>query len=74
VKKCQLPFNLGVRVALLARTSERSLITSDPGATEKFSEIPLEICENLLEISLTSLNDQCHGTDIPSCTWVTGAC
>ena len=36
---------------LLARTSERSLVTSDPGATGKFSEIPLETSENLLETS-----------------------
>jgi len=28
---------------LLARTSERSLVASDPGATGKFSGIPLEI-------------------------------
>ena len=44
-------------------------------------EIPLETSENLLETreipqetSETSLNDQSHGTEIPSCTWVTGAC
>ena len=30
-------------VTLLARNSERSLVTSDPGATGKFSGIPLEI-------------------------------
>jgi len=39
----------------------------------KFSEISLEIIENLLETSETSLNDQCHGTEIPSGTWVNGA-
>jgi len=27
----------------LNNTNERSLVTSDPSATEKFSEIPLEI-------------------------------
>ena len=29
--------------SLLTRTSERSLVTSDPGATEKIRGIPLEI-------------------------------
>jgi len=38
----------------------------------KFIEISLETSETLLETSLTSLNDQCHATEIPSCTWVTG--
>ena len=49
---------LSVLGTLLARTSERSLFSSDPGATGKFSGIPLEIqwflletSENLLETS-----------------------
>jgi len=37
--------------SLLARTSKGSLFTSDLSATGKFSEIPLETSENLLETS-----------------------
>ena len=69
---------------LLARNSERPLVTNDPGATGKFSEIPMEIhwnstgnqCQQVKIYwkPVKPLNDQCHGTDIPSCTWVTGAC
>jgi len=33
----------GGKPTLLAKTSERSLVTSNPGATGKFSGIPLEI-------------------------------
>ena len=34
---------LEIRPTFLARTSKKSLVTSDPGATGKFSGIPLEI-------------------------------
>jgi len=72
-------------ISSLARTSERSLVTSDPGATGKFSGILLEIQWNSTGNQWKFTGNQWKFTgnqlnftewpvpEIPSGTWVTGA-